>query len=60
MLQEFRDFTAAGNALDPAISGAFGAIVGSRVNDVLMPVISPGREETLLGERRDLLKAGQS
>ena len=41
MLQEFRAFVARGNVLDLAIAviigGAFGAIVSSMVNDVLMP-----------------------
>lgn len=44
MFKEFREFIAKGNALDLAvgviIGGAFGAIVSSLVNDVLMPVIS--------------------
>lgn len=43
MLKEFRDFALRGNALDLAvgviIGGAFGKIVSSLVNDVLMPPI---------------------
>ncbi len=43
MLKEFRDFVMRGNVLDLAvgviIGGAFGKIVGSLVNDILMPVI---------------------
>lgn len=43
MLKEFRDFAMRGNVLDLAIAviigGAFGKIVSSLVNDVLMPVI---------------------
>ena len=43
MLKEFRDFTMRGNVIDLAvgviIGGAFGKIVGSLVNDVLMPLI---------------------
>jgi large conductance mechanosensitive channel len=43
MLKEFRDFAMKGNVLDLAvgviIGGAFGAIVSSAVNDVLMPII---------------------
>jgi large conductance mechanosensitive channel len=43
MLKEFKDFAMRGNVLDLAvgviIGGAFGKIVGSLVNDVLMPVI---------------------
>ena len=41
MLKEFKDFVMRGNVLDLAIAviigGAFGAIVTSMVNDVLMP-----------------------
>ncbi|MCC6501472.1 MAG: large conductance mechanosensitive channel protein MscL [Anaerolineales bacterium] len=43
MLKEFRDFAMRGNAIDLAvgviIGGAFGKIVASLVNDVLMPLI---------------------
>lgn len=43
MLEEFRKFISKGNVLDLAvgviIGGAFGAIVGSLVNDILMPLI---------------------
>lgn len=43
MLKEFRDFAMKGNVLDMAvgviIGGAFGKIVTSLVNDVLMPAI---------------------
>lgn len=43
MLKEFREFIARGNVLDLAIAvvmgGAFGAIVSSLVNDLLMPPI---------------------
>lgn len=43
MLQEFKDFALKGNVLDLAIGviigGAFGAIVASAVNDVLMPIV---------------------
>jgi large conductance mechanosensitive channel len=43
MFKEFQQFIARGNVLDLAvgviIGGAFGAIVTSLVNDVLMPVI---------------------
>ncbi|MDO5714181.1 MAG: large conductance mechanosensitive channel protein MscL [Tissierellia bacterium] len=42
-LQEFKEFIAKGNVLDMAvgviIGGAFGKIVASLVNDILMPVI---------------------
>jgi large conductance mechanosensitive channel len=43
MLSEFKEFALKGNVLDLAIGviigGAFGAIVASAVNDVLMPII---------------------
>lgn len=43
MLKEFRDFVKRGNVLELAIAviigGAFGKIVGSLVNDIIMPVI---------------------
>lgn len=43
MLKEFRDFLQRGNVLDLAVAviigGAFGAIVNSIVNDLLMPFI---------------------
>jgi large conductance mechanosensitive channel len=44
VLKEFRDFAVKGNAIDLAvgiiIGGAFGKIVDSLVNDIVMPVIS--------------------
>jgi len=43
MLKEFRDFVMRGNVLDLAIAviigGAFGKIISSLVNDILMPLI---------------------
>jgi large conductance mechanosensitive channel len=43
MLQEFKAFIAKGNVLDLAVAvimgGAFGAIVTSFVNDIIMPLI---------------------
>lgn len=43
MLKEFRAFIARGNVLDLAVAviigGAFGKIISSLVNDILMPVI---------------------
>ncbi len=43
MLKEFRDFIGRGNVIDLAVAviigGAFGAIVTSLVNDILMPLI---------------------
>ena len=44
VLKEFRDFAVKGNVVDLAvgviIGGAFGKIVDSLVNDIVMPVIS--------------------
>lgn len=43
MLKEFRDFAMRGNVVDLAVAviigGAFGKIVTSLVNDILMPII---------------------
>lgn len=43
MLKEFREFIMRGNVLDLAVAviigGAFGAIVTSLVNDIIMPLI---------------------
>jgi large conductance mechanosensitive channel len=43
MLREFKEFTMRGNVLDLAVAvimgGAFGKIVASLVNDILMPII---------------------
>jgi len=43
MLKEFREFISRGNVLDLAVAviigGAFGAIVTSLVNDIVMPII---------------------
>ena len=43
MLKEFRDFAVRGNVVDLAVAviigGAFGAIITSLVNDILMPLI---------------------
>ena len=52
VLKEFRDFAVKGNVIDLAvgviIGGAFGKIVDSLVNDIVMPVFS-----TLLGGHID-------
>lgn len=44
MIKEFRDFVMRGNVMDLAVAviigGAFGAIIKSLVDDVIMPVIS--------------------
>lgn len=43
MMQEFREFAVKGNVIDLAvgviIGGAFGKIVGSLVEDVIMPIV---------------------
>ena len=43
MMQEFKEFAVKGNVIDLAvgviIGGAFGKIVGSMVDDVIMPVV---------------------
>lgn len=43
MLKEFKDFVMRGNILDLAVAviigGAFGKIIGSLVNDIIMPLI---------------------
>ena len=43
MIKEFKEFIAKGNVLDLAVAviigGAFGAIVTSLVNDIIMPLI---------------------
>jgi large conductance mechanosensitive channel len=43
MLKEFKEFALRGNVLDLAVAviigGAFGAIVSSLVNDILMPLV---------------------
>ena len=43
MLQEFRDFVNRGNVVDLAVAviigGAFGAIINSLVNDIIMPLV---------------------
>jgi large conductance mechanosensitive channel len=44
MFKEFKDFIAKGNVLDLAVAvvmgGAFGAIINSLVNDMIMPIVS--------------------
>ncbi len=47
MVKEFKEFALKGNVLDLAVgvivAGAFGAIVGSLIKDIIMPVVSiPG------------------
>ena len=44
MLKEFKEFAIKGNMIDMAIGiiigGAFGTIVQSLVNDIMMPIVS--------------------
>ena len=44
LLKDFKDFAMTGNVIDMAvgviIGGAFGAIVSSLVNDIIMPLVS--------------------
>ena len=46
MMQEFKEFAVKGNVIDLAvgviIGGAFGKIVGSMVDDVIIPVLAYG------------------
>ena len=74
MMQEFKEFAVKGNVIDLAvgviIGGAFGKIVGSLVDDIIMPIVSKifggldfsnyfiplaGQTETVLAEAK---KAG--
>lgn len=45
MLKEFKDFAMKGNVIDLAvgvvIGGAFGTIISSLVDDILMPILNP-------------------
>ena len=56
MLKEFKDFVMRGNVMDLAIAviigGAFGKIVASLVNDIIMPIIG-----TLIGSTFSTLTA---
>lgn len=50
MIQEFKEFALKGNFFDMAvgvvIGGAFGKIVGSMIEDVIMPIVSlPGKAD---------------
>ena len=50
ILSEFKEFAMKGNVVDMAvgviIGGAFGKIVSSLVNDVIMPVVGIATEQT--------------
>jgi large conductance mechanosensitive channel len=62
MIKEFRDFAVKGNVLDMAvgiiIGAAFGTIVSSFVNDVIMPPIGLLLGGVDFSEKFALLKAG--
>ncbi len=63
ILKEFKDFAMKGNVLDLAVAviigGAFGSIVTSFVNDVLMPPIGLLLGNTDFGDLQVILKSGQ-
>ena len=60
MLKEFRDFIACGNVMDMAvgiiIGGAFGTIVKSLVDDVLMPPLGLLLGGVDFGDKKLVLK----
>lgn len=62
MLKEFKEFAMRGNVMDLAvgviIGGAFGKIVSSLVNDILMPLISILTGGVNFSDLGILLKAG--
>ncbi len=63
MLKEFKEFAMKGNVLDLAIGviigGAFGKIVSSLVNDIVMPLISLLLGNTNISALAVTLKAAQ-
>ena len=62
MLKEFKEFALKGNVMDLAvgviIGGAFGKIVASLVNDILMPLISMLTGGVNVSDLKIILKAG--
>jgi large conductance mechanosensitive channel len=58
MLKEFREFIMRGNVIDMAVGIAFGAIVQSLVNDILMPPIGLVLGRVDFSSLFILLKAG--
>ncbi len=62
MLQEFKDFIMKGNVLDLAvavlIAGAFGTVVSSFTNDVLMPPIGLAMGDVDFAEMKYVMRAG--
>ncbi len=63
MIQEFKEFIMKGNVLELAvaviIAGAFGLIVGSFINDVLMPPIGLALGGTDFSEMKYVLQAAE-
>lgn len=61
-LQDFKEFALKGNVIDMAvgviIGGAFGKIVASLVNDIIMPIISLCTGGTGYGELKYVIKEG--
>jgi large conductance mechanosensitive channel len=64
MLKEFRDFVMRGNVLDLAVAviigGAFGKIISSLVNDIIIPVIGLVSGGVNFSERSLPLQGGES
>lgn len=62
MLKEFKEFAIKGNVMDLAvgviIGGAFGKIIASLVNDILMPLISMVTGGVNFSDLKIILKAG--
>ncbi len=62
MFKEFKEFISRGNVMDLAvgviIGGAFGKIVSSLVNDILMPLISMLTGGVNFSDLKIVLKAG--
>lgn len=60
MFQEFKEFAVKGNVVDLAvglvIGGAFGKIVTSFVNDILMPLLSPLMGEINFADKAIVIK----
>ena len=63
MMQEFKDFAIKGNMVDMAvgiiIGGAFGKIIGSLVNDVILPPIGLAMGGVNFSDLKTTLKAAE-
>ena len=61
--QDFRDFAMKGNVIDMAvgviIGGAFGKIVSSLVNDIIMPVVSLSTGSVNFTDLKSTLRAAE-